>query len=170
MPPFLPSPSWSPGGAWPTCRVGDDGVAPPQRDLDLPDLRQPCGLCGGSPLVREEEPADVVLGAVPPVVAVKTAPRLGRDGLDHHPVCALEAGLSEQVLDLDVVPSLRAGDTWGDVVQGHQDPTPDHGRVVLLLQPRPCHGRQRVRQQRKKMESLLNGDFRFIVFGQRLSP
>jgi hypothetical protein len=54
--------------------------------------------------------------------------------------------LSEQVLDLDVVPSPCARDTPGDVVQGHLDPTQDHGRVVLLLQPRPCHGRQRLRE------------------------
>jgi hypothetical protein len=67
-------------------RVGDEGVVPPQRDLDLPGLCRPCGLCSGSPLVREDDPANVVSGAVPPVVAVKTAPRLGRNGLDHHPV------------------------------------------------------------------------------------
>jgi hypothetical protein len=47
----------------------------------------------------------VVSGAVSPVVAVKAAPRLGHDGLDHHPVCALEAGLGKQVLNPDVVPS-----------------------------------------------------------------
>jgi hypothetical protein len=28
-------------------REGDEGVASPQRDLDLPGLRRPCGLCCG---------------------------------------------------------------------------------------------------------------------------
>jgi hypothetical protein len=75
----------------------------------------------------------MVPGAVLPVVTVETAPRFGRDSLDHHPVRALEAGLGKQVLDFDVVSSPRAGYAPGHVVKSHLDPAPDHGRVVLEL-------------------------------------
>jgi hypothetical protein len=109
-------------------------VSPPsQRDFDQPGLRRPRSLCQARPPVREEESADVVTGAVFPVYAVKASPRLGRDGLDHHPVRALEAGLCEQVLDPDVVPSPRACFAPGHVIESQLDPAPDHVRVVLGL-------------------------------------
>jgi hypothetical protein len=127
-------------------RVCDEGVTPPQRDRNLPGLSRPRGLRCVRPLVREEDPPDVVPGAVLPVVAVEAAPRFGRDGLYHHPVCALEAGQVLQVLDGDVVSSPRAGDAPSYVVKCHLDPTPDYGRVVLELQPQPYHSRQRVRE------------------------
>jgi hypothetical protein len=145
MPPFLLPPLWVLGGAWPTCSTRGPRVRrrcrPPQGDLNLPGLSRPRGLCSGHPLVRKEDPPDVVPGAVIPVITVEAAPRFGRDGLYHHPVRALE-----QVLDGDVVSSPRAGDAPGHVVKSHLDPTPDYGRVVLSLQPRPCHSHQRVRK------------------------
>jgi hypothetical protein len=49
----------------------------------------------------------VFWGAVLPVVAVVAAPRLGRDGLHHHPVGALDPGQVEQVLAVLMLYELR---------------------------------------------------------------
>jgi hypothetical protein len=64
----------------------------------------------------------MVAGATPPVIAVKRAPRLSCDCLDHHPVRALEACLGKQVLDPDLVPSPRARYAPCDVIESHLDP------------------------------------------------
>jgi hypothetical protein len=95
-------------------RVGDEGVTPPPLEgpRSARSLPTVWSLRWLSSCLRRGA-CHVVAGAVPPVIAVKAAPRLGCDCLDHHPVSALEAGLCEQVLDPDVVPSPRTRDAPG---------------------------------------------------------
>jgi hypothetical protein len=70
-------PSWRARPVPHVGRVRDIGVTPSQGESELAGPGRPGRLCRGSLIVGEQDGADVVPGAVLPVVAVVATPRLG---------------------------------------------------------------------------------------------